>query len=288
VTDDAPRPHRSVLYLPGANARALEKAKTLPADALILDLEDAVAPEAKDYARSQVCDAVRAGGYGQRVVTIRVNGLGTAWHAADLAAAGAAGPAAVVVPKVNTAADVLRIQRELDDAGADATVAIWAMIETPSAILHVTEIASATPRLTTLVMGTNDLLSELRALHTPQRAALVGALSQCVLAARACGTVILDGVYNDVTDVAGFEIECRQGRMLGFDGKTLIHPGQIQPCNRAFAPSDDDITHAHRVIAAFDESLRAGSGVATVDGRLIENLHVTDARRVLALAAALG
>jgi citrate lyase subunit beta/citryl-CoA lyase len=270
--------------MPGSNARALEKAKTLPADALILDLEDAVAPDAKATAREQVCDAARSGQYGARIVTIRVNGLDTDWHADDLAAAAAARPAAVVVPKVGSAAEVHRIEQGLDAAGAGTDVAIWAMVETPEAILRVAEIASSTPRLTTLVMGTNDLLSELRALNAPHRPALVTALSQCVLAARAYGKTILDGVYNDVTDAGGFEAECRQGRVLGFDGKTLIHPGQVEPCNRAFTPSEEDVTHARRVIEAFEASLREGRGVATVDGRLIENLHVADARRVLALS----
>jgi len=282
------KPRRSVLFMPGSNARAMEKARTLPADALILDLEDAVAPEAKATAREQVCTAAASGEYGTRVVTIRVNGLDTEWHADDVAAAAAARPAAVVVPKVNAAEDVLRVEQSLVAAGAPEQVAIWAMIETPAAILHAAEIAAATPRLTTFVMGTNDLLSELRALYTPERTSLVHALAQCVLAARAHGRTILDGVYNDVKDDAGFAAECYQARVLGFDGKTLIHPGQVEPCNAAFAPTAQDIEHAHAVIAAFDESLREGKGVATLNGKLIENLHVVDARRVLALADAVG
>ncbi|MGI8760055.1 MAG: HpcH/HpaI aldolase/citrate lyase family protein [Jatrophihabitantaceae bacterium] len=282
------RPHRSVLYLPGSNARALEKAKTLPADALILDLEDAVAPEAKPAAREQVCAAAGSGDYAERVLTIRTNGLDTQWYAEDVAAAAAAGPDAVVVPKVGSAVDVHRVAASLDAADAGRDIAIWAMIETPAAVLRVAEIAACTERLTTLVMGTNDLLSELRAVGSPDRSALVAALSQCVLAARAFGKTILDGVYNDVTDTPGFEAECRQGRTLGFDGKTLIHPGQLEACNRAFAPSPDEIAHARKVIEAFETSLREGRGVATVGGKLIENLHVADARRVLALADALG
>ncbi|MEO6885241.1 MAG: CoA ester lyase [Jatrophihabitantaceae bacterium] len=278
------RPHRSVLYMPGSNARALEKAKTIPADALILDLEDAVAPDAKSDARAQVCDAVQSGEYGDRILTIRVNGLDTAWHADDVAAAAEARPTAIVVPKVNSAGEVRRIEAALDAAGAGADVAIWAMIETPTAILSVAEIAASTPRLTTLVMGTNDLISELRGLITSDRIALVGALSQSVLAARGAGKLILDGVYNDVRDADGFAVECRQGRVLGFDGKTLIHPSQVGPCNTAFAPSAADIEHARAVIEAFDESLRDGRGVATVNGKLIENLHVADARRILAFA----
>jgi citrate lyase subunit beta/citryl-CoA lyase len=283
-----PRPLRSVLYMPGSNARALEKAKTLSADALILDLEDAVAPDAKADARRQVGDAVRSGDYGERVLTIRVNGLDTAWHADDITAAAAANPAAIVVPKVNSASEVQRIEQSLVDAGANPSVAIWAMIETPAAILRVAEIAAATDRLTTFVMGTNDLLSELRALHTPERTSLVGALAQCVLAARAHGKTILDGVYNDVKDETGFAAECDQGRVLGFDGKTLIHPSQVEPCNAAFGPSEQDIEHARAVIAAFEQSLREGKGVATVNGKLIENLHVADAKRVLAFADSIG
>jgi citrate lyase subunit beta/citryl-CoA lyase len=274
--------------MPGSNARALEKAKAIPADGLILDLEDAVAPDAKAQAREQVCDAARSGEYGERVVTIRVNGLDTEWHDADVAAAAAARPAAIVVPKVNSAQDVLRVESALMTANADEATAIWAMIETPAAILQIEQIASATPRLTTFVMGTNDLLSELRALHTPERTSLVHSLAQCVLAARAQGKTILDGVYNDVKDDEGFAAECRQGRVLGFDGKTLIHPSQVEPCNAAFAPSEKDVEHARAVIEAFDQSLREGKGVATVNGKLIENLHVADARRILAFAEAIG
>ena len=287
MSEPALRPLRSVLYMPGSNARALEKAKAIAADGLILDLEDAVAPDAKAQAREQVCDAARSGEYGRRVLTIRVNGLDTEWHDADVAAAAAARPAAIVVPKVNSAQDVLRVESALMNTNADESTAIWAMIETPDAILQIEQIASATPRLTTFVMGTNDLLSELRALHTPERTALVHSLARCVLAARAHGKTILDGVYNDVKDDAGFAAECRQGRVLGFDGKTLIHPSQVEPCNAAFAPSDKDIEHARAVIDAFEQSLREGKGVATVNGKLIENLHVADARRVLAFSEAI-
>lgn len=280
------RPRRSVLYMPGANERALEKAKTLPADALILDLEDAVAPDAKEAARERVCAAV--GTYGSREVTIRVNGLDTEWHDADLRAAAAAGPAAVVVPKVNSAAEVHNIERALELGGAPEHTKIWAMVETPVAMLHAEEIATASDRLTVLVMGTNDLAKELHAEFVPGRAPLLGGLSLCLLAARAAGRVILDGVYNDVKDDAGFAAECLQGRQFGFDGKTLIHPSQVEPSNRIFAPSAAEITHARRVIAAFTEAEAEGRGVAIVDGRMIENLHVDNARRVLALAAAVG
>ncbi|MEV0066032.1 MULTISPECIES: CoA ester lyase [unclassified Amycolatopsis] len=280
------RPRRSVLYMPGANERALEKAKTLPADALVLDLEDAVAPDAKEAARERVCAAL--GSYGTREVAIRVNGLDTEWHDADLRAAASAGPAAVVVPKVNSAGEVHNIERALELGGAPEETKIWAMLETPVAILHAEEIAAASSRLTVLVMGTNDLAKELHAAFIPGRWPLLSALSTAVLAARATGKVILDGVYNDVKDTSGFEVECRQGRDFGFDGKTLIHPSQLEPCNRIFAPSPAEIDHARRVIAAFDEARAAGRGVVTVDGRMIENLHVEEAQRVLALAAAVS
>ncbi|MEU0514011.1 CoA ester lyase [Amycolatopsis sp. NPDC006125] len=282
------KPRRSVLYMPGANERALEKAKTLPADALILDLEDAVAPDAKEAARERVCAAAASGDYGSREVTIRVNGLDTEWHDADLRAAAQAGPAAVVVPKVNSAAEVHNIERALELGGAPDATKIWAMVETPVAMLHAEEIAAASERLTVLVMGTNDLAKELHAEFVPGRAPLLGGLSLCLLAARATGKVILDGVYNDVKDLAGFEAECLQGRQFGFDGKTLIHPGQIEPCNRVFAPSDDEVAQARKIIAAFEEAKAEGRGVVTVDGRMIENLHVENAQRILALAEAIA
>lgn len=280
------KPRRSVLYMPGANERALEKAKTLPADALILDLEDAVAPDAKAAARERVCAAV--GGYGSREVTIRVNGLDTPWHDADLRAAAQAGPAAVVVPKVNSAEEVHDIERALEVGGAPGHTKIWAMVETPTAMLHAERIASASERLTVLVMGTNDLAKELHAEFVPGRSPLLGGLSLCLLAARATGRMILDGVYNDVRDLEGFEAECRQGRRFGFDGKTLIHPGQIEPCNRIFAPSEEEIERARKIITAFEAAKADGRGVATVDGRMIENLHVANAERILSLADAIG
>jgi citrate lyase subunit beta/citryl-CoA lyase len=272
--------------MPGANERALEKAKTLPADALILDLEDAVAPDAKPAARERVCAAVASGEYGRRELTIRVNGIDTPWHDEDLRAAAKAGPDAVVVPKVNSAADVHAVERVLTEAGAPDRTKIWAMVETPVAILHAKEIAAASSRLTVLVMGTNDLAKELQAQHVPGRAPLLTGLSLCMLAARAYGKQILDGVYNDVKDPEGFAAECRQGREFGFDGKTLIHPSQLEPCNRAFAPSEEEVERSRRIIAAFEEATARGDGVVTVDGRMIENLHVADARRLLALADA--
>ncbi len=280
------RPRRSVLYMPGANERALLKARTVPADALILDLEDAVAPDAKIAARERVCTAAGSGDYGSREVAIRVNGLGTPWHADDLRAVAGAGPAAVVVPKIGSAGDVHAVERALEAAGAPDRTAIWAMVETPAAMFAARSIAAASTRLTVLVMGTNDLANELHAEPVPGRAPLLAGLGLALLGARAEGKVILDGVYNDVKDLPGFEAECVQGRQLGFDGKTLIHPGQVEPCNRVFAPTAAQVEESRAVLAAWDEALAAGRGVATVNGRMIENLHVGNARRILAVAAA--
>ena len=282
------RPRRSVLYMPGANARALEKAQTIPADSLILDLEDAVSPDAKPEARDRVCAAASSGDYGRREIAIRANGIGTPWHDDDLRAIAAAGPAAVVVPKINSADEVHEIEKALEAGGAPDHTRIWAMLETPIAVLRAEEICGASERLTVLVMGTNDLAKELRALHVPGRAPLLSGLGLCLIAARATGKVILDGVYNDIKDDAGFAAECRQSRELGFDGKTLIHPSQVDPCNSAFAPAEDEVEKAGRIIAAFEEAQAEGRGVVTVDGRMIENLHVEEARRVLAIAAAIA
>jgi citrate lyase subunit beta / citryl-CoA lyase len=286
--DSALRPRRSVLYMPGANERALEKAQSIPADALILDLEDAVAPDAKPEARDRVCAAAGSGAYGQREIAIRANGIGTPWHDDDLRAIAVAGPDAVVVPKINSADEVHRIEKALEAGGAPDRTRIWAMLETPIAMLRAEEICSSSERLAVLVMGTNDLAKELHATHVPGRLPLLGGLGLCLLAARASGKVILDGVYNDIKDEAGFAAECRQGRELGFDGKTLIHPSQVDPCNEAFAPGDDEIERAGRIIAAFEEAEAEGRGVVTVDGRMVENLHVEEARRVLAIAEAIA
>jgi citrate lyase subunit beta/citryl-CoA lyase len=283
----ASRPRRSVLYMPGANERALEKAQTIPADALILDLEDAVAPDAKADARARVCAAASSGAYGAREVAIRANGIGTAWHDDDLRAIAEAGPAAVVVPKIDAAADVHAIERALEAGGAPDHTLIWAMLETPIAMLSALEICRSSERLAVLVMGTNDLAKELQAAHVPGRQPLLTGLGQCLLAARAAGKVILDGVYNDIKDEAGFLAECEQGRDLGFDGKTLIHPSQVDPCNATFAPTAEEVARAGRIIAAFEEAEADGRGVVTVDGRMIENLHVDQARRTLAIAAAI-
>ncbi|MGE9809114.1 HpcH/HpaI aldolase/citrate lyase family protein [Janibacter sp. G1551] len=276
---DTYTPRRSVLYMPSSNARALEKAKTLPVDALILDLEDAVAPDDKPTAREQACAAVASGEYGTRELTIRVNAIGTPWHDDDLAAAAKAGPHGVVVPKVNTADEVRQLVAALEAAGAPSHTTLWAMIETPEAVLNVREIATASPRLAVLVMGTNDLVKELRADHVPGRAPLLTSLSLSLLAARAAGIAILDGVYNDVKDAEGFAAECQQGRDAGFDGKTLIHPGQVEVCNTTFAPSEEAVADARGILAAWEAG--AGKGVITHNGKMIENLHVDVARRVL-------
>ncbi len=285
MSDDL-RPRRSVLYMPAANARALEKAQSIPCDAIIFDLEDAVAPDAKDMARGQACAAVTSGRYGTRELTIRCNGLDTLWGAADVAAAAQAAPSAVVIPKVGNVEYLGRIDAALIAAGAPATTRIWAMVETPEAVFNVREIA-AYPRVAALVMGTNDLAKELRAQQVKGRAPLLPHLATALLAARLAGKVILDGVYNDVRDTEGFEVEARQGFELGFDGKTLVHPGQVDSTNAIWAPSEADIDLARRTIAAFEEAEADGRGVVTVDGKMIENLHVDNARRTLAVADAI-
>ncbi|HSK24059.1 MAG TPA: CoA ester lyase [Egicoccus sp.] len=287
--NEAYRPRRSVLYMPGANERALEKAKGLPADGLILDLEDAVAPDAKADARDRIAAAIAGGEYGRRELIGRVNGLDTDWFAADVRTVAAAGPDAVLVPKVGSVEDVRTIEAAVEAAGAPDHTRIWAMLETPSAILHAAEIASCSERLTGFVMGTNDLVKELRAVRVPGRAPLLPAMSWALLAVRDAGKVILDGVYNDLDDADGFEAECRQGREMGFDGKTLIHPRQLAPCNRIYAPSEVEIDEAREVIDAWDAAQAAGQGgVVTVNGRMIENLHVEEARRAVAQAEAIA
>jgi len=280
------RPRRSVLYLPGSNARALEKAPTLPTDALILDLEDAVAPDAKATARAQVAEAVAAGGFGEREVLVRVNGADTAWFADDVAAIAAAGADGVLVPKVSSVTAVTEVEAALAAVGAPDDLALWAMLETPRAVLDAGEVTRASDRLVGFVMGTNDLAKELGAAHVPGRAPMLTALSWCLLAARDAGKVIIDGVYNDLDDAEGFVAECRQAVELGFDGKTLIHPRQLEPCNAAFTPTEEEVEHAREVIAAFEAAAAEGRGVVTVGGKLVENLHVEQARKVLAVVEA--
>lgn len=284
----AARPRRSVLFMPGSNARALEKARGLPADALIFDLEDAVAPGAKDEARRAVADAVAQGGYGGRELILRVNGLDTAWAEDDLRAAASMKIDAVLLPKVEGANDPRRAEALLISSGAPKDLGLWCMMETARAMLHAEAIASSTPRLQALVMGTADLSKELHAAETPAREPMTTALGLVVLAARACGLALLDGVFFDLDDAAGFERECRQGRAMGFDGKTLIHPKTIAAANAVFSPQPAELDHARRVIAAHDEALAKGRGVALLDGRLVERLHVERARRVLDLASAIA
>lgn len=284
------RPRRSVLYMPGSNERALEKAKSLPADGLILDLEDAVAPDVKDEARAAVCAAVLAREYGRREVLVRTNGQDTAWGAADLEAAGKAGPDGVLIPKVNSAADVETASRVLDEAGAADGVTLWVMMETPLAILNAREIAATArrTRLAGLVMGTNDLAKEMHGRLEKGRVPFMGMLTTCMLAARAYGLAILDGVFNDLDDDRGFAEECRAGRDIGFDGKTLIHPGQIETCNSVFAPSDDELQRARRIVAAFEEPENRDKGVIRMDGHMVELLHADIARRTVAIADAIA
>ena len=279
-----PRPRRSALYMPGANTRALEKARGLPADVLILDLEDAVAPDAKAQARANVAAALAQGGYGKRELVLRVNGLATPWGHADLTAAAAMALDAVLLPKVESADAVRQAEAVLAAAGAPAHLALWCMMETPLGMLHAEAIAAASPRVACLVMGTSDLAKDLHARHTRDRLPMLTSLGLCLLAARAYGLAILDGVHLDLADDEGFAASCAQGRDLGFDGKTLIHPKTLAAANAAFAPAPEEVAWSRRIIAAHAEAEAAGKGVVLVDGRLIENLHVDGARRTVALA----
>ncbi|CUW38475.1 Putative Citrate lyase beta subunit(Pyruvate/Phosphoenolpyruvate kinase,3-234) [Magnetospirillum sp. XM-1] len=278
------RPRRSVLYMPGSNPRALEKARTLPADGLILDLEDAVAPDAKEEARAQVVDAVKAGGYGARELLVRVNSLATPWGQADVAAAAQSGAHAVLIPKVESADTVRQVEAIMVANGAPADMAIWCMMETPRGMLRAEEIAGSSPRMGGFVMGTSDLAKDLHCAHTRDRLPMITSLGLCLLAARAYGLAALDGVYLDLNDDEGFAYSCQQGLELGFDGKTLIHPKTIDAANRVFAPAEKEIEWSKKIIAAHAEASAAGKGVVVVDGKLIENLHVENARRIVALA----
>jgi citrate lyase subunit beta/citryl-CoA lyase len=285
------RPRRSVLYMPGSNARALEKARTLAADAVILDLEDAVAPDAKVQARDQVIAAVKAGGFGSREVFVRVNGIDTEWHADDLSAAAHAAPDAILVPKISNSGQLELIGRRLLDMGTDHKTRVWAMIETPFAILNIRDIASAAQdsetRLSGFVLGTNDLAKETGARFVPGRAPMMAWLSICIAAARTYGLSVLDGVYNDLGNSDGFAQECAQGRDMGFDGKTLIHPNQIGPCNEIFSPGVDEVAQARNIIAAFDLPENKGKGVVSLDGRMVERMHADIARKTVAIADAI-
>ena len=278
------RPRRSLLYMPGSNPRALEKARGLPADGLIIDLEDAVAADTMEAARAIVAAALAAGGYGTRELVLRVNQLDTPWGHSDLAVAATMPIDAVLIPKVENPDRVRLTLSLLDALGASERLAVWCMIETPLGVLAAREIAAASPRLAALVLGTSDLTKELHALATRDRLPLITSLGLAMLAARACGLAILDGVHFDLSDNEGFAFACRQGRELGFDGKTLIHPKQIAPANAAYAPSPEEIEYSRRVIAAHAEGAAAGKGVVLVDGKLVEGLHVENARRLLAVA----
>src|SRR5262245_20719820 len=286
------RPRRSLLYMPGSNARALEKARTLPADGVILDLEDSVAPDAKEAARQQVVDTVKAGGFGAREVFIRINGVETPWHADDLSAAAHVAPDVILVPKVSTSDTLELIGRRLLDMGTDHKTRVWAMIETPVAIFNILSIAAAArdseTRLAGFVMGTNDLAKDTRARLVPAQATMLAWLSMCVAAARIHGIDVLDGVYTDIGNTDGFAKECVQGVELGFDGKTLIHPSQTEPCNTAFSPSPVDVENARKMIAAFDMPENKGKGVVSIDGRMVERLHADMARRTVAIAQAIS
>ncbi len=281
------RPRRSVLYMPAANERALEKAKDIQADALIFDLEDAVAPDSKEVAREQACAAAASSEYGNRELTIRCNGLDTPWGKDDVLAAAAAGPAAVVIPKVDGSSYLDEISELLNQGGAPSSTQIWAMVETPIGILHVEEIARH-ERMSVMVLGTNDMAKELRASITADRQALLPYLAMCLLSARAAGVAILDGVHNDIKDESGFKDVCVQGAEMGFDGKTLIHPNQVAPTNEIFSPSLDELDFYRRIIEEFEAAEKEGRGVLTVDGKMIENLHVDEARRALAVADAIA
>jgi citrate lyase subunit beta / citryl-CoA lyase len=286
------RPRRSVLYMPGSNARAIEKARSLSADALILDLEDAVAPDAKAAARQQVCEAVRAGGFGRREIFVRINAPDTPWGGDDLAAAAAAAPDVILLPKVSAPEDLAAITAKLGALRADPKIRIWAMMETPLAILNAKDIAAAareaSTRLLGFVMGTNDLAKDTRAKILPGRAPMLPWLMACIAAARSFGLDIVDGVYNDIGDAQGFARECAEARDLGFDGKTLIHPSQIEPCNAAFSPTEEEVASARKIMAAFELPENSGKGVVRIDGRMIERLHAEMARRTVAIADAIS
>jgi citrate lyase subunit beta / citryl-CoA lyase len=285
------RPRRSVLYMPGSNTRAMEKARELPIDAVILDLEDAVAADAKAKARELIIETLAKGGFGGREVLVRINGLDTPWWRDDLAVA-AAGPDALLVPKISTPEQLREVTKHLVGVRAEAHIRVWAMMETPLAMLNAGAIAAAATdpltRLAGFVMGTNDLAKDTRARLVPGRAPMLPWLMTCVAAARAYGLDILDGVYNDLGNAEGFAAECAQARDLGFDGKTLIHPQQIAPCNAAFSPTAEEVASARKIIAAFDLPENANKGVIQIDGRMVERLHADMARRTVAIADAIA
>jgi len=286
------RPRRSLLFMPGSNARALEKARNLPSDGIILDIEDSVAPEAKGLARDQIGQAIAAGGFGRREVWIRTNAPDSPWWSDDIAMAAKTRPDGILVPKISSAEDLAIIARCLHEAGAESSIRVWAMIETARAVLHAEELAAASrnvePRLAGFVFGPNDISRETRIRMQPGRAAMVPMITHCILATRAYGLDILDGPYSDFSNFNGFGQECTQARDLGFDGKTLIHPGQIEACNAIFTPPAEEVAHARKIIAAFDRPENASRGAISLDGQMVERLHADMARRTIAIADAIA
>ncbi len=286
------RPRRSLLFMPGSNARALEKARNLPADGIILDLEDSVVPDAKAMARDQIAGAIAAKGFGKREVLIRINGLDTPWWIDDIDMAGKARPDGILVPKVSSTQDLTAIADRLSDINADTSIKVWAMIETARAVLHAEELAAASRdsemRLAGCVFGPNDISRETRIRMQPGRAAMLPLITHCILATRAYGLEILDGPYSDFGNVDGFALECAQGRDLGFDGKTLIHPGQIEACNAIFTPPAQEVAHARKIIAAFERPENVSRGAIQLDGQMVERLHADMARRTIAIADAIA
>ena len=286
------RPRRSLLFMPGSNARALEKARNLHADVLILDLEDSVAPDAKALARNQIAQAIAAKGFGKREVWIRTNSTDTSWFADDVAMAGKAKPDGILVPKISTVEDLNAIGARLASIGADASIKVWAMIETARAVLDADRLASASrdpkTRLAGFVFGPNDIARETRIRMQPGRSAMIPMITHCILATRAHGLEILDGPYSDFSNVDGFAHECTQGRDLGFDGKTLIHPGQIEACNAIFTPPAEEVAEARKVIAAFERPENASKGAIQIDGRMVERLHADMAKRTIAITDAIA
>ena len=286
------RPRRSLLFMPGSNARALEKARNLPADGLILDIEDSVAPDAKAKAREQIAEAIAAKGFGKREVWIRTNSLDTAWWADDVAMAGQAKPDGILVPKVSSVADLDEIGDRLRGIGADPSIKVWAMIETARAVLDADKLAAASrdpkTRLAGFVFGPNDISRETRIKMQPGRTAMIPMITHCILATRAHGLEILDGPYSDISNVDGFALECAQARDLGFDGKTLIHPGQIVACNAIFTPPAEEVAHARKIIAAFERPENASRGAIQLDGQMVERLHAEMASRTIAIADAIA
>jgi citrate lyase subunit beta / citryl-CoA lyase len=287
MTAASARPRRSILYMPGSNPRALEKGRSLPADGLVLDLEDAVAPDAKQTARDQILAALKEGGYGKREIAVRINPLDSPWGRDDVKAMATSGADAILLPKVETAAMIHELEKAMDAAGAPKSMGIQCMMETPLGMLNAKEVAGASKRITCFVMGTSDLVKDLQAAHTPERLPVLTSLGLCILAARAYGIAITDGVHLDLSDDEGFAAQCQQGKELGFDGKTLIHPKTIAKANEVFAPSGEEIAWAHKIIAAHAEATAEGKGVVVVDGKLVENLHVEAAKRQVALAEAI-